>query len=171
MLLMFMAAQFTRPAQRHVVAISGGKDSVAMALRLRELFPGLAFEYVITPTGDELPEMVEHWAQLEKTLGPLRRLSTLTLEKVIEREGMIPNFRARLCGRGRRRLGPSCSSISRRLSCTRLQGEGHVVQSGHRHNDVVEDARAHALLRLRAGRVPEVFRRCVLAAALRVVHG
>jgi len=83
----------------HVVAISGGKDSVAMALRLRELHPDICFEYAITPTGDELPEMVAHWKRLEELLGPMRRLSTLTLEQVIEREGMLPNFRARFCTR------------------------------------------------------------------------
>ena len=85
---------------KHVVALSGGKDSSAMALRLRELYPDREFEYVCTPTGDELPEMDQHWRNLEEMLGtPLKKLSTLTLEQCIDREKMIPNFRARFCTR------------------------------------------------------------------------
>ena len=87
------------PRPKHVVAMSGGKDSVAMALRLRELYPTVPFEYVITPTGDELPEMEEHWRKLEKMLGPIKRLSSDTLFDVIAREGMLPNYRARFCTR------------------------------------------------------------------------
>lgn len=46
---------------RHIVGISGGKDSVALALRLQEVEPR-EYDYLITPTGNELPEMFEHWA-------------------------------------------------------------------------------------------------------------
>ena len=85
---------------KHVVALSGGKDSSAMALRLREIFPDREFEYVCTPTGDELPEMDQHWRNLEELLGaPLLKLATMTLEQCIDREQMIPNFRARFCTR------------------------------------------------------------------------
>ena len=85
---------------KHVVALSGGKDSTAMALRLRELSPDIDYEYAITPTGDELPDMIAHWEKLENLLGKkMHRINTLTLEECIEREGMIPNFRARFCTR------------------------------------------------------------------------
>lgn len=60
---------------RHVVAISGGKDSVAMALRLAEVEPR-EYDYLITPTGNELPDMVDHWQRLELMLGkPFIRLA------------------------------------------------------------------------------------------------
>ena len=52
----------------HVVALSGGKDSAAMALRLAELEPR-DYTYVCTPTGDELPEMFQHWRGLAERLG------------------------------------------------------------------------------------------------------
>lgn len=39
----------------HVVALSGGKDSTAMALRLREVEPR-EYTYICTPTGNELPQ-------------------------------------------------------------------------------------------------------------------
>lgn len=85
---------------KHVVAISGGKDSCAMALRLKELNPDIDYEYVITPTGDELPEMEQHWGLMESLLGSkFKRLGNLTLAECIKREGMIPNFRARFCTR------------------------------------------------------------------------
>lgn len=84
---------------RHVVALSGGKDSTAMSLRLKELHPEIDFEFVITPTGDELPEMEGHWQRLEQMLGGLKRLSGMSLFDCIEREQMIPNSRARFCTR------------------------------------------------------------------------
>ena len=84
---------------KHVVALSGGKDSTAMALRLRELHPARQFEYVLTPTGDELPEMEAHWNRLESILGPLTRLNGISLFDLIEEQKMIPNFRARFCTR------------------------------------------------------------------------
>lgn len=82
----------------HVVAISGGKDSTAMALRLRELHPERSFEFLCTPTGDELPEMVAHWARLEELLGkPLTRVTNGTLNGWIEHKGGLPNHRIRWC--------------------------------------------------------------------------
>jgi len=84
---------------RHIVALSGGKDSTAMSLRLKELHPDRQFEFVVTPTGDELPDMERHWRMLERLLGGLTRLSGMTLFECIEREQMIPNSRARFCTR------------------------------------------------------------------------
>lgn len=83
----------------HVVALSGGKDSTAMALRLREVEPR-EYTYVCTPTGNELPEMWAHWRALAALLGaPIVPVIGGTLEGIIESEDMIPNFRARFCTR------------------------------------------------------------------------
>ena len=49
----------------HIVGLSGGKDSTALAIRLKELNPDANYLYVCTPTGDELPEMETHWNNLE----------------------------------------------------------------------------------------------------------
>ena len=58
----------------HIVALSGGKDSTAMALRLVETEPE-DYTFVCTPTGNEPPAMVGHWQRLEALLGkPLVRL-------------------------------------------------------------------------------------------------
>lgn len=82
---------------KHVVALSGGKDSTALALRLKELNPETPYEFVCTPTGDELPPMQAHWRRLEDLLGGIKMLSTMTLEESIKEQMMLPNFRARWC--------------------------------------------------------------------------
>lgn len=86
---------------KHLVALSGGKDSTALALRLRELEPDTDFIYACTPTGDELPEMVGHWLRLEELLGT--KLTYLTsghsLGSLIEKWNALPNWRQRWCTR------------------------------------------------------------------------
>lgn len=68
----------------HIVALSGGKDSTAMALRLREIEPDTDFRFVITPTGAELPPMEAHWRKLEGLLGkPLTVVSPGWMLKII----------------------------------------------------------------------------------------
>lgn len=85
---------------KHAVAISGGKDSVAMALRLKELYPEIDFVYLITPTQNELPEMKAHWANLEKLLGkPLTVITNKSLMGLIYQQKALPNWRQRWCTR------------------------------------------------------------------------
>lgn len=85
----------------HVVPLSGGKDSTALALRLKEMEPR-NYIYLCTPTGNELPEMFTHWARLEELLGvPITfvRTGDLTLESLIDRFNALPNGRQRWCTR------------------------------------------------------------------------
>ena len=82
---------------KYIVSLSGGKDSTAMAKRLKEIYPLRYFEYVLTPTGDELPDMEAHWSNLESMFGNLTRLSTTDIFSLINKKKMIPNFRARFC--------------------------------------------------------------------------
>ena len=84
----------------HIVALSGGKDSTAMALRLAEIEPR-QYQYVITPTGDELPEMYQHWQLLGDLLGePLVMLTSgYSLQGLIRRWDALPNYRQRWCTR------------------------------------------------------------------------
>jgi hypothetical protein len=86
---------------KRIVALSGGKDSTAMALRLRELNPEVEFDFLCTPTGDELPEMIAHWSRLEQLLGqPLTRVTAKhDLNGLIEEFGALPNWRQRWCTR------------------------------------------------------------------------
>jgi len=83
----------------HVIAISGGKDSSAMALALKDREPR-EYVYLCTPTGNELPELSEHWARLEVLLGsPIQRVSNRDLDFWINEHNALPNFRMRWCTR------------------------------------------------------------------------
>lgn len=83
----------------HIVGLSGGKDSTCLALALAEKEPR-PYNYVCTPTGDELPEMFDHWRNLGVILGaPLIPIMNGTLNSIIEEEQCIPNFEKRFCTR------------------------------------------------------------------------
>lgn len=84
----------------HLVALSGGKDSTALALALRERDPSTDFRYYCTPTGDELPEMFSWWERLGKILeSRIIPIMETSLTECIDNNKMLPNFRARFCTR------------------------------------------------------------------------
>lgn len=63
-------------AERHVLGISGGRDSAALAVFVRQRYPELDFDYFFTDTGKELPEVYEFLGRLEGFLGkPIARLN------------------------------------------------------------------------------------------------
>lgn len=63
-------------AERHVLGLSGGKDSAALAVHMRQAHPDLDIEYFFTDTGKELPEVYEFLGRLEGYLGkPIERLN------------------------------------------------------------------------------------------------
>lgn len=63
-------------SRRHIVLISGGKDSTALAIFMRDRYPGLDVEYVFCDTHKELPETYDFLTRLEAYLGkPVVRLS------------------------------------------------------------------------------------------------
>jgi hypothetical protein len=63
-------------AERHVLGISGGKDSAALAVYMREHHPEIDIDYFFTDTGEELPEVYEFLGKLEGRLGkPIQRLN------------------------------------------------------------------------------------------------
>ncbi len=83
----------------HIVALSGGKDSTALALRLKEVEPR-EYIYLCTPTGNELPSMEAHWDALEKLLGiQITRLTNHDLLFWIHHFQALPNWRQRWCTR------------------------------------------------------------------------
>ncbi len=64
------------PAERHVLGLSGGRDSAALAVYMRQNHPELDIEYFFTDTGKELPEVYEYLVKLEGFLGkPILRLN------------------------------------------------------------------------------------------------
>ena len=62
--------------QRHVLGLSGGRDSAALAVHMAQTRPDIELEYFFTDTGKELPEVYEYLGRLEGFLGkPIERLN------------------------------------------------------------------------------------------------
>ncbi len=59
---------------KHVLAISGGKDSAALAIYMKDKYPSLDMTYYFTDTGKELDETYQLIERLEGYLGkPIAR--------------------------------------------------------------------------------------------------
>lgn len=67
---------------KHVLGLSGGKDSSALALYVKETRPDLDIEYFFTDTGYELPETNDFIDQLEEKLGYIHRLNDRSLNNI-----------------------------------------------------------------------------------------
>ena len=83
---------------RHVLSLSGGKDSAALAVYLRDRVPEL--EYVFHDTGQELPETYDYIARLQSILG--RPIAITTPEDTFEHwlavfGDMLPSNHRRWC--------------------------------------------------------------------------
>lgn len=85
---------------RHILSLSGGKDSTALAIYLHDRIPDL--EYVFCDTGEELPETYDYLDRLEAFFGkPIIRLNAdRTFEHYLHLyRGVLPDARARWCTR------------------------------------------------------------------------
>ncbi|MBI4510273.1 MAG: phosphoadenosine phosphosulfate reductase family protein [Deltaproteobacteria bacterium] len=86
-------------AVRNIVNLSGGKDSTALAIYLRDRVPDL--EYVFCDTDKELPETYEYLNRLEAYLGqPVVRLKARGMgfdHFLAMRRGFLPSARNRWC--------------------------------------------------------------------------
>lgn len=83
---------------RHICGLSGGKDSTALALHMRDRVPDM--EYVFCDTGRELDETYEYLARVEAYLG--KKIITLNAERDFDHwlkvfGGYLPSARARWC--------------------------------------------------------------------------
>jgi len=89
----------TRQARiRHIVSLSGGKDSTALAIYLRDRIPEL--EYVFCDTREELPETYDYLNQLEAFLGKeIKRLRAKQSfeDMLLARGGFLPSAQVRWC--------------------------------------------------------------------------
>jgi 3'-phosphoadenosine 5'-phosphosulfate sulfotransferase (PAPS reductase)/FAD synthetase len=62
--------------EKHVLGLSGGKDSAALAVYMRDYYPEIEIDYFFTDTGKELPEVYSFLGKLEGYLGkPILRLN------------------------------------------------------------------------------------------------
>ncbi|MBJ8348844.1 phosphoadenosine phosphosulfate reductase family protein [Antrihabitans sp. YC2-6] len=85
---------------RHICGISGGKDSSALAVYLRQTRPDLDIEYFFCDTGAELPETYTYLNKLEGVLG--RKVTRLNAERGFDHwfevfRGALPSPQMRWC--------------------------------------------------------------------------
>ncbi|MFP5245159.1 MAG: phosphoadenosine phosphosulfate reductase family protein [Thermoanaerobaculia bacterium] len=83
---------------RHILSLSGGKDSAALAIYMRDRVPDM--EYIFHDAGKELPETYEYLAKLEAYLG--RKIHRTTPPDSFDHwfkvfGGMIPSNHRRWC--------------------------------------------------------------------------
>ncbi|EFJ2943697.1 phosphoadenosine phosphosulfate reductase family protein [Escherichia coli] len=89
-------------AERHVLGISGGKDSAALAIYMRQHHPELNIEYFFTDTGKELPEVYDFLGKLEGFLG--KKIEYLNPDRdfdfwLKEYNNFLPSPQTRWCTR------------------------------------------------------------------------
>lgn len=83
---------------RHILSLSGGKDSAALAVYMRGSVEGM--EYIFHDTGKELPETYEYLDRLEAYLGVkiVRTTFGTTFDDLLRRYGgMLPSNNRRWC--------------------------------------------------------------------------
>lgn len=88
--------------ERHILGVSGGRDSAALAVYMRQHFPDLPLEYFFTDTGKELPEVYTFLDRLEGFLGkPILRLNPdRDFDFWLDEYGhFLPSARTRWCTR------------------------------------------------------------------------
>jgi len=93
---------------KHVLGLSGGKDSAALAIYMAREYPEIDIDYFFTDTGYELPEVYEFIDELESLLGkPILRLNhnervvnsdVKVFDKLlVEHNNFLPSGRQRWC--------------------------------------------------------------------------
>jgi 3'-phosphoadenosine 5'-phosphosulfate sulfotransferase (PAPS reductase)/FAD synthetase len=88
------------PETRHILNLSGGKDSTALAIYMRDRVPNL--EYVFCDTGKELPETYDYLNKVEAYLGaPIVRLNAdYSFDHYLDMfSGFLPSAQMRWCTR------------------------------------------------------------------------
>lgn len=103
-----MATHFSEIAKkegvRHVLGLSGGKDSAALAIYIKEHYPDLhsKMEYFFSDTGAELPEVYDFLDKMEAYLG--KQVHRLASDQDFEHwlklhNDYLPSVRQRWCTR------------------------------------------------------------------------
>ena len=90
----------TEPKVRHILSLSGGKDSAALAIHMKGRVEDM--EYVFLDTGKELPETYEYLNKLEAYLGKsvVRLNSDYNFDHWLKAyAGFLPSQKMRWCTR------------------------------------------------------------------------
>lgn len=87
---------------RHILSLSGGKDSAALAVYMRDRLEGQEVEYIFHDTGKELPDTYEYLDRLEDYLGQkiIKTTFDMTFDTLLRQYGgMLPSNHRRWCTR------------------------------------------------------------------------
>lgn len=87
---------------RHILSLSGGKDSTALAIYMKQKGTVPQMEYIFCDTGEELAETYDYLERLEAFLG--RKITRLNPERPFTHylnvyRGVLPDSRTRWCTR------------------------------------------------------------------------
>jgi 3'-phosphoadenosine 5'-phosphosulfate sulfotransferase (PAPS reductase)/FAD synthetase len=97
--------KMSKQTLRHILLLSGGKDSTALAIYMRDRHPEINMEYVFCDTHKELPETYEYLTRIEAYLDkPVIRLSSDLGERGFDHwltmyRGYLPSPSMRWCTR------------------------------------------------------------------------
>jgi 3'-phosphoadenosine 5'-phosphosulfate sulfotransferase (PAPS reductase)/FAD synthetase len=85
---------------RHILGLSGGKDSTALAILMRNKHPDLEIEYFFCDTNKELPETYEYLERIKARLGI--QIKYLSAERDFDHwlalhDGYLPSPKSRWC--------------------------------------------------------------------------
>ncbi len=88
--------------EKHVLGLSGGRDSAALAVYMRQHSPEMDIDYFFTDTGKELPEVYEYLGRLEGFLG--RKITYLNPDRdfdfwLKQYNDFLPSPQTRWCTR------------------------------------------------------------------------
>ena len=86
--------------EKHVLGLSGGRDSAALAVYMRDNYPELSIDYFFTDTGKELPEVYEYLSRLEGYLG--KQILRINPDRnfdfwLMQNKNFLPSPKARWC--------------------------------------------------------------------------
>lgn len=86
--------------EKHVLGLSGGRDSAALAVYMRDNRPELSIDYFFTDTGKELPEVYEYLSRLEGYLG--KQILRINPDRdfdfwLMQNKNFLPSPKARWC--------------------------------------------------------------------------
>jgi len=87
---------------KHVLGLSGGKDSAALAIYMNQMHPELDIEYFFTDTDKELPEVYSYLSMLEGFLG--KEITRLDPRRhfdywLVQYKNFLPSAQTRWCTR------------------------------------------------------------------------
>ena len=86
--------------EKHVLGLSGGRDSAALAVYMGDNYPELSIDYFFTDTGKELPEVYEYLSRLEGYLG--KQILRINPDRnfdfwLMQNKNFLPSPKARWC--------------------------------------------------------------------------